>query len=447
MTRVRSLPWTWIVCVLAAGCGDSGGSTPDGGLSPDGAGAAACATTGMGTLAITVEGLPMEVAPVVTVSGPAGAVPFAPSSVVGGGSYTVAAARVTAADPLVRRAFAPVVMTSPTCVNAGMTATVRVVYAEIATSNKVWLGNRNAMAELLGYGSGAVRMTGMPPATVAARVKGANNLTFDKDGNLWAAGNTVSDPPILRIPAGMLGASGTRTADIMIESPEFGGGSPRSTALAFDKDGNLWSTVGWKHEVVRFTAAQVAASGNPMPAVIISGLKGPRGLAFDKDGNLWLGNSGENQVLRFNAARLAASTAAPADLVIVSKSPPPVIGDRSNPQSLAFDKSGNLWVSYEGGLVFLPAADLAGTGTKELTPTIQIGVSVTALPEGIAIDEGGGIWFAASIGKFARLAPDQLTSGGDKTPGTIITSADVGSAGDFALFPAPAGLPLYHAWP
>jgi len=152
-------------------------------------------------------------------------------------------------------------------------------------------------------------------------------------------------------------------------------------------------------------------------------------------------------VVRYDAARLATSTTAAPDLVIVAKPPGPVIADRSNPQSLAFDMGGNLWVSYEGGMVMLPAADLAGTGTKTLTPAIQIAVSVTALPEGIALDEGGGLWFAASLGKFARLGPDQLTSGGEKTPSTIISSADVGSAGDFALFPAPAGLPLYHSWP
>jgi sugar lactone lactonase YvrE len=184
-----------------------------------------------------------------------------------------------------------------------------------------------------------------------------------------------------------------------------------------------------------------------VPVVILGGLKGPRGLAFDRSGNLWLGNAGENQVVRYDAARLGAPTMMPPDLVIVSKSPAPVILDRSNPQSLAFDMAGNLWVSYEGGMVMLPAADLTGTGSKTLTPAVQIAVSVTALPEGVALDEGGGLWFAASQGKFARLGPDQLTSGGEKTPSTIITSADVGSAGDFAIFPAPAGLPLYHAWP
>jgi sugar lactone lactonase YvrE len=438
-----------------AGCGDDGeggtdaspGTTLDGGATADTAAPAPCTATGMGTLAIAVEGLPAEVAPMVMVTGPAGAVPFAPSTPVNAGSYAVAATRVTAPDPLVRRAFAPVVMTSPACVMNGMTATVRVVYTEIATSNKVWLGNANAPAQLLGYASSAVRATGMPPASVAAMVKGSANIAFDKDGNLWAGGNTVADPPILRIPAAMLGAGGSKTADVMINSPEFGGGSPRSTSLAFDREGNLWSTVGWKHEVVRFAAAQLTASGSPMPGVAITGLKGPRGLAFDKSGNLWLANADENQVLRFDAARLTASTAAAADLVIVAMSPPPVIGPRTAPSSLAFDLTGNLWVSYSGGMVMLPAAELTGTGMKTLTPAIQIGVSVTALPEGVAFDEGGGLWFAGSRGNFVRLAPDQLTSGGDKTPSTVITSPDVMSAGDFAIFPAPAGLPLYHTWP
>jgi streptogramin lyase len=460
MIRLRSLSLvTLAFAVWQIGCGSSSSGSPDAaGLAVVDAGAhdgggcdpgvtPACPATGMGTLSISVEGLPAEVTPLVTVSGPAGSIPFAPTAMVGGGSYAVAALRVTAPDPLVRRAFIPSVMTSPTCVKDGMTASVRVIYAEVPTSNKLWLGNANGAAQLLGYASSAIAASGSPPATVAAMVKGSANLAFDRDGNLWAGGDTTADPPILRIPAAMLATSGAKTADLTIDSPELEGGTPRSTSLAFDKGGNLWSTVGWKGEVVRFSATQLVASGSPVPGVILGGFNGPRGLAFDKDGNLWLGNAGENKVLRFDAAHLGTSGMTAADLTIVAKSPAPVILDRSNPSSLAFDKSGNLWVSYEGGMVMLPAADLTGTGSKELTPAIQITVSVTALPEGIALDEGGGLWFAASAGAFARLAPAQLTSGGAQTPGTIITSTDVMSAGDFALFPAPAGLPLYHAWP
>jgi hypothetical protein len=49
--------------------------------------------------------------------------------------------------------------------------------------------------------------------------------------------------------------------------------------------------------------------------------------------------------------------------------------------------------------------------------------------------------------KFSRLAPDQLTSGGMKTPSTEITSADIGYTEWFSLYPAPAGLPLFHSLP
>ncbi len=454
--RAQLLSLALFVACGGAACGGAGtlddALDSDGGPSPDGsvtgdATVAGCRAEGTGALAIMVEGLPAGVAPAVTVTGPAGGVPFAPSAMVPGGSYTVAAARVAAPDPIVRRAFVPSVSGSPICVRNGQTASSRVIYAEIASSNKVWTGNRNAMSEIVGYASAAVAMSGMPAATVAARVKGSGALAFDRDGNLWATGNTVADPPLLRHPAAALAGSGVKTADIAIQSPVFGGGSPRATAIAFDRAGNLWTNVAWAKKIVRFAASQIAASGNPTPAVEITGVMGPAGMAIDASGNLWVGDVGDAQVLRFDAGRLSASTSAAPDLVLVAKSPPPVILTRSNPKDLAFDRDGSLWVSYEGGLVKWPASELSGTGRKEQTPAIQIGFVVTALPEGMAFDESGGLWVAGSQGRFLRFGADQLTTGGDKTPSTVITSADVRSAGDFAIFPAPAALPLYHRWP
>jgi sugar lactone lactonase YvrE len=408
---------------------------------------AACPMEGMGTLAIKVEGLPDGVMPAVTVTGPAGTVPFAASSMVGGGTYMVSAARVAAPDPIVRRAFVPAVMGSPVCVKNAMTGTVTVKYTEIASSNKLWMGNANGRAPLLGYASMNLRATGSAAATVAAMTKGSRGSAFDKDGNLWVAGDTTADPALLRYPAAMLGASGTKTADITINTASLNGGAPRTRALAFDAMGNLYVSVIFSGKVVRFGAAQLMATGNPTPEVELSGFKGPQALAFDMMGNLWVANAGENQVVRLDAVRLGMAGMFTAGLTITVKTPPPVIGDRSNPNSLAFDKAGNLWVGYEGAVVKLPASDLAGTGKVELTAAIQIGADVLALPEGMAFDEGGGLWFAASQGKFARLGPDQLTSGGMKTPSTLITSADVGSGTDIAIFPAPAGLPLYAVWP
>jgi streptogramin lyase len=363
---------------------------------------------------------------------------------VAGGSYAVSAERVAAPDPIVRRAFVPKVGSSPVCVRDGQTSTVRVDYGPIASSHKVWMGNRGP---LLGFASATVAATGTVSATVAATVAtGQASLAFDKDGNLWA---TSGEPPILRISAGSLGSSGPKTADIEIRSAAFDGGVPHATKLALDKEGNLWTNVLWAKKVIKFNAAHIRASGNIAPSVEITGLTAPTGIAFDATGNLWVCDEGEARVVRYNAARLSASISASAapDLVLVGKTHPPVIGELAHPLSLAFDSSGNLWVDYAGTIVKWPASDLSGSGRKELTPAVQMSLHVLVLTEGLAFDESGGMWIAASQGKFFRLSADQLTSAGQKTPSTIITSPDVDYALDFAIFPAPAGLPLYHSWP
>jgi hypothetical protein len=51
--------------------------------------------------------------------------------------------------------------------------------------------------------------------------------------------------------------------------------------------------------VVRFTPGQLAASGQPTPAVILRGLNDPYGHVFDTQGSLWVGNNSDDNVLRF----------------------------------------------------------------------------------------------------------------------------------------------------
>lgn len=148
-----------------------------------------------------------------------------------------------------------------------------------------------------------------------------------------------------------------------------------------------------------------------------------------------------------NLSRLGASidsTAAPANATLTMP---------EGSEHIAFDADGNLW-SVDGSAINLTKiakADLAGTGASAPTPATTISVGVAALPEGIAFDESGGLWVATSANKFARLAPAQLgtstTSAAPTAPERNFTSDDVGSAGSFAIFPAPAGLPLFHAMP
>jgi sugar lactone lactonase YvrE len=446
------------LALVGAGCGGStkvgtGDAAPVADASPPDAaapeGVPACPAAGEdGKVTVAFKGLPAGAAGEAVFRGD-GAQDFSVTSgdshPIKVGTYTVWGARVALSDLLVRTAYTPTTLSQRFCVHGGEALSFTIEYVPIASSGKLWVGNGLGEADMLGYAPSVLGASGAPAATVAAKTVGSDGFTFDNGGGLWVLGGTTADPPIARYAPAMLGTgtSGARTPAIVIRSDIFNGGSPGAKVLAFDRDSNLWVSVVYARKVVRLAASQLAASGSPVPAVELGGIEGPSGLAFDAAGNLFVA-SGAKKVLRFDKAHLASSTSAP-DLAIGARSPPPVIGDLPDPQGLAFDKDGNLWVNFGGTLVRLAPADLAGTGTKTLTPAIQIQTDVLALPQGMALDEGGGLWLAYSKGKFGRLAPAQLTASGQVAPSVVITSPDVGYAGWFALYPGATGLPLYHS--
>ena len=400
---------------------------------------------GKGTLSIKITGTPSGIGSVSV----GGTEPVATDTDISlaAGSYDVAAARVAEASTgIARTAYEPSVDEPVPCVRAGQTTTVNVTYAPIATSGRLWvgLGSAPSTATLLGYAAASVAATGTVAAEVAANTGGAGGFAFDRAGNLWVVDDSSpTDPPVLeRYPAAALAASGDEIPDVIISSPSFGAGLPGAKALAFDPSGNLWVSVGAASKVVSFTPDQLAASGSPTASIEEPSIEDPAGLAFDAAGNLWVASGAGAKVLRIDALRLTSSGSSP-DLTIIAQTPPPSVNPLPSPSGLAFDGEGNLWVNYNGTIAKLAAADLAGTGTMTLTPTIQLETDFLALPVGIAFDEQRGLWFAYGSGTFARLDPSQLGASGHVTPATIITSADVGAAGWFAIYPAPAFTPLW----
>lgn len=413
----------------------------------------ACATSGIGTLTVNVTGLPAGVSANVKLLGPSGtqevtATQTFPS--VAAGPYTFTAERVTVADPIVRTVYRAALSSAGTCV--GSTPQVLTVsYQAIETSNKLWVTVANAPADdnLAGFAAAVLGAAGAPAANVAAKIPGKGDLVFDKDGNVWAVGATTADPHLLRVPTGVLSNGGSKTPDRAITLAGLGC-LPPLAGLAFDEEGSLWLASPCSKQVLRLGAAQLTSSGEVTPAQTITLSHGPQGVAFDKEGNLWVAIPDDGKLLRFDAASLVGASSAALTVTVTTQT---TGGSPLHAGWILFDAAGDLWTADFGGNVIfrLPAADLASSGNKELVPPVQVTLPVSALLEGMALDEGGGLWVTYNAGSLARLSPTQLgtsSGAGDPTvPERIVSSSAFGSADHLAFYPAPAALPLYHALP
>lgn len=345
------------------------------------------------------------------------------------GPVQIARIRIPSADPIARS-----VNLSPAmdfCANGTTSATL--TFAPVATSNKLWVGNATGgSGPILGFSSGSLGSSGTPAASIVASTSGSGGFAFDKDGNFWTVGGTTSDAAISRYSAASFGSSGSKQADVILQNSVMSGGSPGVVALAFDSSGNLWSSVKYAGKVLKIDSARLV-SGTVSESVTLSGISAASGLAFDKSGNLFVGS--EDGIAGFSASSLGSSVSAP-ERVIKAQSAGAVTSSLGGAISLAFDKDGNLWAGFDGSIARFTASEIATSGT--VTPGVIWGSDVAALPVGIAFDESGGLWTASNAGKFIRIDKSGKV---DRT----ISSADIGYAQWFGVYPAPSGLPLFHS--
>lgn len=413
-----------------------------------------CATTGTGSIVVTFAGLPAGTDGAVTLMGPTSqTLTMGQTVMVGAGTWAVSGGLVTVSDPLVRTVYGARVSAPNFCLVKDSTQAVTVTWTKVSTSNRLWVGNGSGgMGSTHAFDSSSLATTGTVASSWNANLVASVSTAFDTAGNLWALGNTTVDPLVARFPADGFATPAPPMADRRIDVPGVNC-FPRASALAFDKNGNLFVGSSCKREVYKLPAASLEGSSTVTPSLTLTGFMAVSGLAFDKDGNLWVSDSVTDELLRYDAASLDGASATATRRVKARKSDQPSDMSALKPDALAFDKDGNLW-SFDFGLnlVFaVPAAELAGTGPRSATPLVRISISVSAVLEGLAFDEGGGLWLPYSAGKLARLSPAQLTvstgSGAPTVPDTIITGSSLGSAQGPAFYPGAKGTPLFHALP
>jgi sugar lactone lactonase YvrE len=154
-----------------------------------------------------------------------------------------------------------------------------------------------------------------------------------------------------------------------------------------------------------FAKGQLATSGSPTPIVTITLPNGakPNDLAFDPSGNLWVTNNAGNQLLSFTPSQYN-QTGTPTPSIIIDTD---ANNSLSSPLGLNFDSSGNLWVSNEGidSLVRFSASSLTSSGVKTPDRKITQGLN---FPAGIAVDLSNNLWVANFDGNnVLRFTPSE----------------------------------------
>ncbi|HMG12521.1 MAG TPA: NHL repeat-containing protein [Gemmatimonadaceae bacterium] len=232
----------------------------------------------------------------------------------------------------------------------------------------MWVTSQND-STLVAFAPARLSSSGSMEATtvirsVAGSLSAPTSLAFDDQQALWVANS--ANGTIVKFDRGQLALGGALVPKVIIS--ELG----HPNALAFDAAGSLWASDGQKNKVFSYSRAQLATSGFLDPQVVISSsatsLASPTGIAFDAGGNLWVGNTGNQTVVSFTPAQLAA-TGTPVPHVVLSSNS----GSLSIPTGLAFDSDGSLWViGGAGALEKFPTASLGATGAP--AASVRIGL-------------------------------------------------------------------------
>jgi len=285
--------------------------------------------------------------------------------------------------------------------------------------------------------------------TGAEDVCNPHGIAFDPSGNLWVADSENSSIVEFSAPF----TTGEKSSIVI---GEYSDGQPNATNLdepfgiAFDSAGNLWVADSIDNRVVEYAAP--LASGEAASLVIgqssltsatdnvaQANMSGPEDVAFDQYGNLWVADTQNSRVLEFT---LPFANGEKASAVIGAPNFNSLNGNDTQstvtlPEALAFDHSGDLWVSDSGNsrVLEFAAPTTTGENANDLIGQYSYfygGPNATqyqlGYPEGIAFDSTGNLWVADP--GYARVLEysNPLTYKPTSTTSTAVTGTTSATA-------------------
>jgi sugar lactone lactonase YvrE len=317
-----------------------------------------------------------------------------------------------------------------------------------AAAGGLWVANANSptLAEF----QGGLKSGSKPPSILlndSNDLDGSSTIAFH-NGNLWVT--NFNSNTIVEFTQPQVSRKKKHPADptVVVTISEDGGSNLAGPeGLVFDTSGNMWVGAEDGKEILEYTPAQYAVSGNPTPNAILNAnsfnFSSPSHLAFDAAGNLWVvdedisnGNGGNGEVFKYSKAQITGLAAGTSNI-------DPVFGialsEFAHLETLAFDGSGNMWLADQNGdnIYKFSANQLTGTGLSQdltaavvLSPTHHAGGCRASIdgPYGVAVDGAGNLYVSnANVGgqcsgSLAEFSADKILSTGSPKPKVFITT-------------------------
>lgn len=230
-------------------------------------------------------------------------------------------------------------------------------------------------------------------------------------------------------------------------------------AIAVDSKGNVWISDSENNRVLEFMApftdgknASVVlgqenftsySCGNPT----LANLCDPQGLAFDRSGDLFVSDDSNNRILEFKPPFTSGESAV---LSIGQVSDDTTQSSLNSPLGLAFDSSGNLWVADNGNNRVLEfKSPLANNESASLVigqPSFVSNSTTTDnttldSPDALTFDHSGNLWVTDAGNRRVLEYSSPVTMGENAT--VVIGQANFSSSSTFesqSVTPSPYGI-------
>ena len=287
-------------------------------------------------------------------------------------------------------------------------------------------------------GNGIAGYSGDGGFATSAELNDPDGVAVDSDGNVYIADSFNN---VIRMVAAGTGIITTIAGTGPNNAGYSGDGGPATLAelngpesVAIDSAGNLYIADSYNNavrEIAANTGIITTVAGIDVDGIGVAGYSGdggpgisaeldnPEGVAIDAAGNLYIADSFNNVVREVSAGTGIITTVAGTGVAGYSGDDGPATSaELNNPEGVAVDASGNLYISdFSNNRIRRVAAQtgiittFAGTGTLGYSgDNGPATLAMFSFPEEIAVDAEGNLYIADSFNNVIRKVATAQTS-------------------------------------